>query len=82
MKKSEIVVAVFLKSFPAKSKKQILGELTTFLADQSIGLDQWDATVPDPVANAMIKNIASTRGQAIKMEYVVRDIDIILNRIS
>ncbi len=81
MKKSEIVVAVFSKSHPSKSEKQVLKELTSLLTDQSLDLDRWDVSVPDPIANAMIKNIGSARGELL-MEYVIRDIDIILKRIS
>lgn len=81
MKKSEIVVAVFTKSHPSKTEKQVLRELTAHLADQSLDIDQWDITVPDSIARSMIRNIGSARGELV-MEYVVRDIDIILRRIS
>ncbi|HEX8040774.1 MAG TPA: hypothetical protein VF490_16565 [Chryseosolibacter sp.] len=81
MKKSEIVVAVFTKSHPTKTEKQVLRDLTALLSDQSVDMDQWDVTVPDPIAKSMIRNIGSARGELV-MEYVVRDIDIILKRIS
>lgn len=81
MKKSDIVIAVFTKSQPGKTGKQVLRDLTALLTDQSLDIDQWDITVPDPIANSMIRNIGSARGELV-MEYVVRDIDIILKRIS
>ncbi len=81
MKKSDIVIAVLLTRSEKGSEKQIRKDLSQGLINMSLELEQWDQDVDIPIANAIIKNISTTRGN-LSMEYIIRDIDIILNRIS
>jgi hypothetical protein len=82
MNKSDIVVSIFLarsekKTTAQQVKKLLQSELGKFQKD----IEDWDQEVNTPIANAIIKNIGSTRGE-LSMELLITDIDLILKRIS
>ena len=62
-----------------KPEKHVLHELTRVLAGGHEDPDKWNITVPDGIANAILKNIGATR-RALTMHDVVRDIDIMIAR--
>ena len=72
-------VGIFGKLNPTKPEKQVLHELTRSLAGGHEAPGKWDITVPDDIANAILKNIGATRGM-LTMHDVVRDIDIMIAR--
>jgi hypothetical protein len=82
MNKSDIVVSIYL----SRSDKKLTAEyveklLKSELAKSDMDLKDWDQLVNSSIGNAIIKNITSTRGE-LSMELLVKDIDLILKRIS
>lgn len=79
MKKSEIVLDIFGKWHPSKSEKQILNELSRVLMAGHEDPMEWNVTLPADIANAILRNLGSTR-RRLTMNDIVRDIDIIVAR--
>lgn len=82
MKKSDIVVSIYLaRSDEKPTAQQVKNLLQSELEKSNKKLEDWDQMVNTSIANAIVRNIGSTRGE-LSIEFLVRDIDLILKRIS
>lgn len=82
MKKSDVVVSIYLARSDKKlTAQQVKNLLQSELEKSNKKLEDWDQMVNTSIANAIVKNIGSTRGE-LSIEFLIRDIDLILKRIS
>ena len=82
MKKSDVVVQVMrIRSGNKVTEQQVRNELSVFLAERALKVDEWDQTIEASIGNAMVKNLTSVRSD-LSLDKVVRDIDLIMKRIS
>ena len=82
MRKSEIVIAVIARrSATPPPENQVLKSLSSALKYQVPILDMWDRDVDPELAKGIIRHISSVRGD-LTMHALIRDIDIILDRMA
>lgn len=82
MKKSDIVISVVkARSQGEKSDNEIVRDLSRVLERRSLKVETWDQPVNTPIGNSIIMRAISLRGE-VHLDYLVRDIDMILNRIT
>lgn len=82
MQKSDIIFTVVLRADKMRTLDQVRKELNVVLSETySRELGQWDKSIDPPIANAIIHHM-SLHARRACLKDIVRDVDMILHRIS
>ena len=82
MQKSDIIFTVVLRAQKIRTLDEVRKELSSVVMDTySRQLVQWDQDVDPPIANAIVQHMSLHAARA-SLKDLVRDVDMILHRIS
>lgn len=83
MKKSDIVISIyFIRSDKKKTEREILKHLSLCLRTTlNLKLKEWDQSVDPAIGTKIITTVGSTKSD-LSMEHIIRDIDILFQRLT